>query len=460
MKAIRDKEQVLSEGLVEIRQQFQLPAGFPPQAEALAQTPVDRFAATRIDRTGLNFVTLDPASSVDLDQAFALEADGNDVILHYAIADIGAFVEDGDAIDVEAWARGETIYLPDGKVSLYPKALSEGVASLLPDADKAAILHRVRVGPDGKSVLEASTRALVRSRAKLGYATVTPAELPGIFADFSARIALAEQARGAVRVDPPQQEVSRDDGHYRLQFRPMSETEQQNAALSLAANLAIADALLAAGTGLFRVMEAPGHWALSRLHHSAKALGVDWPKGESLEAIERRLDPNKPNEAAFMLAVRRTGQRATYAAFKAGKTPWHSAVEATYAHATAPLRRLADRYVGEAALHVTAGEAVPERLTQAFARLPKVMDAADAKAAQVDSAAIELAEATAMEGRVGEEFEGRVIALDDRGAKIQLCHDAIVTRVAADGLSPGERVELKLTEASPERRLSRFALIA
>jgi len=458
LKAIRDKERVLAEGLAAIRQQFQLPQGFAPDVEQAAGGAVDRFADERIDRTALAFVTLDPSSSVDLDQAFALEADGGDLILHYAIADIGAYVVDGDPIDLAAWDRGETIYLPDGKVPLYPKTLSEGAASLLPGADKAALLHRLRVGPNGKAVLEKTERATVRSRAKLGYATVTDADLPPIFADFARRIDAAEEARGAVRVDPPQQEVSRDDGHYRLQFRPMSVIEQQNAALSLAANLAIADALLAAGAGLFRVMEPPGQWAIDRLHHTAKALDVDWPKDLTLRQIERRLDPNKPNEAAFMVALRRTGQRATYAPFKRGKTPWHSAVEATYAHATAPLRRLADRYVGEAALHVTAGQAVPDRITQAFAKLPKVMGAADAKAAQVDSAAIELAEATAMEGREGETFPGRVISVDDRGAKVQLCGVAIVTRIVADGLNPGERVELKLTEAVPERRLSRFAL--
>ncbi len=46
------------------------------------------------------------------------------------------FVGDGDAIDTEAWTRGETLYLPDGKSGLYPKVLSEGAASLLPDGPR------------------------------------------------------------------------------------------------------------------------------------------------------------------------------------------------------------------------------------------------------------------------------------------------------------------------------------
>ena len=72
------------------------------------------------DRTGERFMTLDPASSVDLDQAFAIELAGDDVVLHYAIADVGWFVHPGDARDVEGFERGVTVYLPDVRARLYP----------------------------------------------------------------------------------------------------------------------------------------------------------------------------------------------------------------------------------------------------------------------------------------------------------------------------------------------------
>lgn len=65
-------------------------------------------------------MTLDPASATDLDQAFTIEASGSDLLLHYAIADVGWFVDDGGPIDQEAWARGETLYYPGGKAGLYP----------------------------------------------------------------------------------------------------------------------------------------------------------------------------------------------------------------------------------------------------------------------------------------------------------------------------------------------------
>ena len=62
-----------------------------------------------------------------------------------------------------------------------------------------------------------------------------------------------------------------------------------------------------------------------------------------LKEFERGLDGRDPAEAAFMLAIRRAGQGASYTPYAPGETPWHAAMAATYAHATAPLRRLADR---------------------------------------------------------------------------------------------------------------------
>lgn len=461
MKAIYDRPRALTDGLVAIRTQFQLPGDFSPEVEAAAQSAARQPMPTHADRTDIVFVTLDPASSTDLDQAFAIEQSGSDLILHYAIADVGWFVADGGPIDSEAWARGETIYMPDDKVRLYPGVLSEGAASLLPDADKPAILFAVRVAGDGATSLEGAERAIVRSRAKLGYATVKPEELPAGFTELSRRIEAAELARGASRVDPPQQEVvEQANGDFVLEFRPMSTMEQSNAALSLAANLAIGEALYEHGTGIFRVMPEPPDWAIWRLRHSAKALGVDWPKKMSLEERERDLDPNDPKQAAFMLAIRRTGSNASYAQFQAGERPWHTAMRATYVHATAPLRRLADRYVNEAALAVANGQAVPDFVTAAFGRLPDVMNKADAKAGQVNSAVLELAEAVVLACRVGEQFAGIVTDVDKkRGARIQLADPAVITRVPVDGLAIGVPVRLRLDEANPALRLARFAIV-
>jgi exoribonuclease R len=457
MKALRDPDRLLSDGLAAIQTQFQIPDSYPPAVLAVAEIAAARKPSEHTDRTAMPFVTLDPASSTDLDQAFAIEAAGTDLILHYAIADVAWFVSDGDPLDVEAWKRGTTTYLPGAKAGLYPPILSEGAASLLPDGDRPAVIFTVRVAPDGAATLDGVERALVRSRAKLAYATVRDDQLPAGFADLATRVQQAELRRGAERVDPPEQEVERgEDGRFHLGFRPRRVAEDHNAALSLATNLAVAKLLHDAGTGLFRVMALPDARAVFRLRGTARAFELNWPEAMPLAQFEKTLDPTDPRQAAFMLAVRRAGQGASYVPFKPGELPWHAAMAATYAHATAPLRRLADRYVVRAALAVANGRPVPAVVTEAFQNLPPVMARAEARDGQVDRAVIDLAEAALLSGQEGGNFAAVVTDLGESGARIQLCDLPVVARVPAHGVLPGAKIRVELTAADPVRRSLTF----
>jgi exoribonuclease R len=144
-----------------IRQQYSVPSEFLPvvaAAEGGARPPTEHGSHRR------PFITLDPATSTDLDQAFTIERSGDDLLLHYAIADVAWFVQPGDALDHEAWKRGATLYLPDGKAGLYPPALAEGAASLLPDGPRPAVVFHVRVAGDGAARLDGAERAVIRSR--------------------------------------------------------------------------------------------------------------------------------------------------------------------------------------------------------------------------------------------------------------------------------------------------------
>jgi exoribonuclease R len=461
VKALHDPDRLLADGLAAIRAQYSIPDSFPSAVLDAAQRAAARAPTQHADRTALPFVTLDPATSTDLDQAFTIEAAGADLILHYAIADVGWFVDDGDALDVEAWKRGETIYLPGGKAGLYPPVLAEGAASLLPDGPRPAVIFSVRVAPDGAVKLDGAERAVIRSRAKLAYETVREDQLPAGFAELAARIAAAEDARGASRVDPPEQEVSPDaDGRLALRFRPLLPSETMNAAMSLATNMAVADALYSAGTGLFRVMAAPDDFAVRRLRQTAKALGIAWPDNQPLTALEKALRGATPAEAAFMLAIRRAGQGASYQPYDPGHKPWHAAMAATYAHATAPLRRLADRYVIDATLAVANGEPVPAATQAAFAALPAAMAKSGGRAAQVERAVVDLAEAALLAGREGEYFAAQVTDVDENGARIQLCDLPVVARVSARDAPPGTALKVRLDQADPVRRTLAFTRVA
>jgi exoribonuclease R len=458
VKALRDPTGALAEGLAAIRAEFQVPAAFPAEVLAAAEVAARRVPAQHADQTGVPFVTLDPATSTDLDQAFWIEASGADLLLHYAIADVAWFVEDGGAIDAEAWRRGETLYLPDGKAGLYPPVLGEGAASLLPDVLRPAIVFTVRVAADGGVSLDGVERAVIRSRAKLAYDSVRAKDLPPQFAELARRIQAAEAARGAARVDPPEQQVEAvAGGGFALAFRPRLASEDNNAALSLATNLAVAKALQAHRTGLFRVMAEPDARAVARLRLTARALSIGWPDAVGLEDFERTLAPADPAQAAMMLAIRRAGPGASYAPYDPGVLPWHAAVAATYAHATAPLRRLADRYVIRAMLEIANGRPMPDVVSAAFARLPAVMARADAIQGRIDRAVIDLAEAVMLAGDVGKQFAAIVIETDRGGAKIQLRDVPVVARAAIPNAMPGQEVMLRLVAVDPVRRTIAFA---
>lgn len=460
MKVLADPGRLLGEGLAAIRHQFNVPTAFPPEVVAEARQTKCRPLSEHADWTQRDFVTLDPAASTDLDQAFVIEREGADLILHYALADIGWFVPDNGALEAEAWHRGVTLYLPDDKARLYPSELSEGAASLLTDGPRPAIVASVRCRNNGTVSLEAMTRAIVRSRSKLAYETVDLASVPNL-ADFAEWMRRGEDARGAVKVDPPDQEVERDkDGKFNLAFRPWRPSEKANAALSLGANIAIAHLLLAAKTGLFREMAPPDERAIARLRHTARALNLTWPANATLAQFERAIDPATNAGATFQLAVRRAGSGAHYLPFAAGHIPWHAALGATYAHATAPMRRLADRYVLEAALAVANGQEVGEHCIAAFEKLSAVMDAAEAREGAIERAVVDLAEAALLTARVGDIFEATVTELDERGARIQLHGLPILARVDAHSIGAGNSLQVRLVSADAVRRELRFERIS
>lgn len=463
MKARGVAADVLRDHVGAIRAELGLPDTFSAGVEQAALTAARRpIGPEHVDRTDVEFVTLDPPESTDLDQAFTIErGSGDDLLLRYAIADVGWFVRPGDPVDAEAWRRGVTVYLPDGKVPLYPAVLSEQAASLLPGGPRPAVVFMVRVGAGGEASLDGVERAVVRSRAKLAYETVTLGELPDGFDELARRMKLAEDRRGAGRVEFPEQEVepAGDDG-YRLVLRPRLWSEESNAAMSLATNMAVADALHSAATGLYRVMEAPSERSVRALRLTAEAVGLEWPAAQSLEVFERSLSTSDPRAAAFLLAVRRAGGAASYEPYRAGAEPWHAAMAARYAHATAPLRRLADRYVVEAALAVASGTSPTDEVEEAFTRLPAAMADGERLANRAERMALDLVEALVLHGREGEQFEAVVVDEAGEGVQIQLRDLAVLARVAARRVNPGDDLTVRLVEADPTRRLVRFERLA
>ena len=132
----------------------------------------------------------------------------------------------------------------------------------------------------------------------------------------------------------------------------------------------------------------------------------------------------------------------------------HGAVAASYAHVTAPLRRLADRYATEAALCAYEGRPVTDFVRAALPRLPEVMSDTGRVAGAAERGSIDLAEAVLLQGRVGEVFDAA--ALDE--SSIALDEPPVRARCAGD-LRPGTRLRARLTDADPVKRHVKFEVV-
>jgi exoribonuclease R len=159
--------QSLREGIAQIQSELRVTADFPPEVEEAARRAAGQPRLPELDRTDIPFVTIDPEGSKDLDQALHIERDGRGYVVHYAIADLAAFIEAGDPLDLAANERGETLYGADSTVPLHPRVLSEGAASLLPDQVRPALLWTINVDETGEGTEVKVERALVRSTAQL-----------------------------------------------------------------------------------------------------------------------------------------------------------------------------------------------------------------------------------------------------------------------------------------------------
>ena len=474
-----------------LRRELKLPSQFSPAA----QHEADAIAASgpvmpATDRTDIPLVTIDPPTSMDLDQAMCLERRaGGGYRVYYAIADVAVFVTPGGALEAQTWERGQTVYLPDGKVPLHPTNLSEGAASLLPDQVRPAVLWTIDLDSDGATSAVRVERSVVRSRAKLNYPAVA-ADAAGGRADEPIALLpeigklLVERGleRGAINLPIPAQEIEPlGGGGWDLVFAAPLPIEAYNAQISLLTGVAAAQIMLAGRVGLLRTMPPPDPRAVAKLQAAAVPLGIAWPAGASVGRVIGAVDGNDPRGAAFLDQAAELMRGAGYTAFDGSPpvAPEHGGVAAPYAHVTAPLRRLADRYASEVALALFAGSRLPEWARAALPKLPDVMTSTDRVANAAERGAVDLAEAVLLEGRVGERFDAAVVDVDEpkqptkshpgpptagapprppRGV-IAIDRPAVRARCEGDGLVLGRRVAVRLIEADPVHRRVMFETV-
>lgn len=420
------------------------------------------------DARGVEFITIDPPGAMDLDQALHLETHGDGWRVRYAIADLPAFINPDGAIATEAWQRGQTVYCPDRRIPLHPTAISEGVASLLPEQDAPAYVWDIMLDGRARRQSQQLYRAVVRSRRRYTYAAAQDLIDAGTGEHTlmllrevgQARIA-REAERGGASLPMPEQVISTDDqGRYTLEFRPRVAVEEWNAQISLLAGIAAARVMLDGGLGILRTMPPPSRSDQSRFRRQAGALGVEWPSGFSYGDLLRSLDGTNPRHLALIHDATSLFRGAGYTAFE-GQTPEQpiqAALGIPYTHTTAPLRRLVDRFVLVVCEALSNGREVPDWALRALPDLPEVMRTSDRRTRAVTRACAEAVEAAVLAHRVDEVFEAVVVDEAGQGWQIQLTDPAVNAR--ADGQAQlGDTVRALLTEADPQRHQVRFEIL-
>ncbi|WP_438353366.1 RNB domain-containing ribonuclease [Microbacterium sp. CJ88] len=451
-------DDALTASLAALRRELDLPGPFSAEVEAeanaAAQTAAD--ASQVDDLRDVEFLTIDPEGSRDLDQALHLERTATGAVLHYAIADVPAFVAPGGAVDAEARRRGQTLYAADGRIPLHPPVLSEDAASLLPDADRRAFVWRFALDEGARPTDTTLRRAVIRSRAQWSYvdaqraidagtASASLAALPW----FGQQRAEREAERGGASLNVPTTRVVAEDGRYRLERESPLPVEEWNAQVSLLTGMAAAEIMLRGGVGILRTMPAPADDDVAAFRAQTAALGIPWSADVRYGDYLRALDRADPRALAILDAATGLFRGAGYVAFdgEPPADPLQAAIGAPYAHTTAPLRRLVDRWSLIVCEAIANDRPVPDWARESLSTLPKIMGRSDALAGRMDAATLDRVEAALLTGREGETFDAVVLGRRGDGARVQLVDPPVSTKVAGLDAAAGTTVRLRLDAA-------------
>ncbi|MGJ4051240.1 RNB domain-containing ribonuclease [Corynebacterium macclintockiae] len=507
-----------------IAEEFELPEHFPEDVHAEALQATDRYADQRRDLLDVPFVTIDPAGSMDLDQAVNIQdADGAGGVgatggagggdegaarwrVRYAIADVAAFVDPAGALMAESLQRGQTMYLPDEPTRLHPAELSEGSASLLPDQTRPAVVWDILLRADGEVAECTVYRALIRSVKRFDYTEVEAdmkrgtlhpaiAQLP----DVGRARQSSDLRRKAINLRLPSISVERtesDDGteRYVLDIDERLEMNDFNSELSLLAGMCAGEMMVRAGVGILRTLPPAGDKDIAAFDNGARALGFD-RSGRSIGELLADIDASTPRGMAVMRDAQSLLRGAGYQHFglvgggghvetgtaeasgateadtaKAGdadragsatevatQPSIHAGIGGHYAHVTAPLRRLVDRFATEVCLASANSQPIPEWVTANVDQVLSTMKSSGQTAGAVDRACLNLTEAVVLQPWVGQNFNATVLHSDgvDK-AKILVEQPPILT-TCVGGPDEASTVKVTLVIAEPATRKVRFA---
>ncbi len=407
-------------------------------AEASARAGMEELGAHRVDRTEDLVFTIDPADAKDHDDALSIRALGEgrvEVGIH--IADVSQFVPVGGPVDLEAQARGTSVYMVDRTIPMLPERLSGDVCSLRAGVERCALSVFVELDGRGVPVGHRFERTLVRSRHRLSYeqvqevldgaAQVDPETDQAIRAlDDAARTVRARRfERGALDLDLPEAKVILDREGYPLDIQRLERMESHRLVedFMILANEVVARETEARGLpALYRVHEPPTLKRTEELADFLARFGHRLPRKRAIhprdvQALLRSVS-GKREMHLINTVVLRSMKRARYDAENLGHFGLGSDA---YLHFTSPIRRYPDLVVHRAIVR-TLIEAQPpvEWEPEALQSVAERSSAREQAATDAERESVALKKVEFMERHLGEEFDGRISGVQAFGFFVTL----------------------------------------
>jgi len=337
------------------------------KAESLGNHVLESDKNARIDYRALPFVTIDGADAKDFDDAVYCErTESGQWRLLVAIADVSHYVQPNDALDIEAQARGTSIYCPGQVIPMLPESLSNGLCSLNPHEDRLVMVCDMTINHDGVVTQSLFCEGIIHSHARLTYdqahaivakprskmakkiTETLPAIAPHIhnLHALYLRLSHARKLRGAIEFDTQELALNLNKNQKIASIKPIKrhDAHRMIEEFMLCANVATAQFLARHKIpGLFRVHAGPQPKKLTLLRSllSEKGLalaGGDKPTSHHYNTLLEKISLRSDASVIRILLLRSQSQ-AEYAPNNQGH--FGLAYEA-YAHFTSPIRRYPD----------------------------------------------------------------------------------------------------------------------
>ena len=432
-----------------------IPDTFPADVIAAADNARETPGVKRVDLTGMPLITIDPVDARDHDDAVYAEADsdpGNSGgwKVTVAIADVAAYVRNGEPLDREARKRGNSTYFPDRVVPMLPEELSADLCSLREGELRACLAVEMVFNADGRKLRHRFMRATMRSAAKLSYEDAqtaidgTPTDKSGplldpvlkpLWAAYSC-VKQARDKRGPLELEMPERRVwFDDDGRVAgVRVRDRFDAHKLIEEFMIQANVCAAETLEQKRSPLlYRVHDEPSDTKIASLGEFLETLGIKWTKGERVTParFNRLLSLAKDGEHAVTVSemVLRSQSQAVYAVENLG----HFGLSLThYAHFTSPIRRYSDLIVHRGLIRALGfgDDGLTDYDIQTLEDTADHLVMTERRSMAAEREANDRYLALFLADRVGAEFDGRVSGVARFGLFVRL------TDTAADGLVP------------------------